>query len=73
MSRFHKLSIKNPHSFLLFYQINKKFGAEIYQMTNKWFRAAIFYEIEKIKKYLKTINDLENLEGNLYILSKTFL
>ena len=35
MSRFHKLSIKNPHSFLHFYQINKKFGAEIYQMTNK--------------------------------------
>ena len=35
--------------------------------------AAIFYEIEKIKKYLKTINDLEKLEGNLYILSKTFL
>ena len=35
MSRFHKLSIKNPHFFLLFDQIDKKFGAEIYQMTSK--------------------------------------
>ena len=27
---FYELSMKNPHSFLLFNQINKKFGAEIY-------------------------------------------
>ena len=30
---FHELSMKNPYSFLLFDQINKKSGAEIYQMT----------------------------------------
>ena len=34
---------------------------------------AIFFEIEKIKKYLKTVDDIEKLEGNLYVLSKTFL
>ena len=49
MSRFHELSIKNPHSFLLFDQINKKLGAEIYQMTNKCFRAAIFLKLKKLK------------------------
>ena len=27
---FYELSMKNPHSFLLFDQINKKFDAEIY-------------------------------------------
>ena len=53
---FHELSIKNPHSFLLFDQINKKFGAEIYQMTTRCFKLAIFFfEIEKIEKYLKTV------------------
>ena len=70
---FLELSMKNPHSFLLFDQINKKFGAEIYQLTNRCFKLAIFFEIEKIKKYLKTIADLEKLEGNLYVLSKNFL
>ena len=40
---FHKLSIKNPHSSLLFDQINKKFGAEIYQMTTRCFKLAIFF------------------------------
>ena len=70
---FLELSMKNPHSFLLFDQINKKFGAEIYQLTNRCFKLAIFFEIEKIKKYLKTIADLEKLEGNLYVLSKKFL
>ena len=40
---FHELSIKNPHSSLLFDQINKKFGAEIYQMTTRCFKLAIFF------------------------------
>ena len=31
-----------------------------------------FFEIEKIKKYLKTIDDIEKLEGDLFVLSKTF-
>ena len=70
---FLELSIKNPHSFLLFDQIKKIFGAEIYQMTTKCFKLEIFFEIEKIQKYLKTVADIEKLEGNLYFFSKTFL
>ena len=70
---FHELSMKNAKSFLLFDQINKKYGAEVYQMTDRCFKLVVCFEIEKIKKYLKTIDDLEKLEGNLYILSKTFL
>ena len=31
-----------------------------------------FFEIEKIKEYLKTFNDIEKLEGYLYVLSKKF-
>ena len=70
---FHELSIKNSHSFLLVGQINKKFVAEIYQMTTRCFKLAIFFEIEKIEKYLKTGADIEKLEWNLYVFSKTFL
>ena len=31
-----------------------------------------FFEIEKIKEYLKAFNDIEKLEGYLYVLSKKF-
>ena len=64
---------KNPHSFLLFDQINKKFGVETYQLDKIYFKFAIFFEIEKIKNYLKTNADIEKLEGKLYVLSKTFV
>ena len=67
---FHELSLKTPHSFILFDQINKTFGAEIYQMTTRCFKLDLFFEIEK---YLKTVGDIEKLEGNLYVFSKTFL
>ena len=70
---FLELSMKNAKSFLLFDLINKKYGAEIYQITDRCFKLAVCFEIKKIKEYLKTIDDLEKLEGNLYILSKTFL
>ena len=42
---FHELSMKNPYSFLLFNQINKKFGAEIYQMTNNCFKLIIILNV----------------------------
>ena len=70
---FLELSMKNLHSFLLFDQINKKFGLEIYQLDKICFKFAIFFEIEKIKSYLKTNADIEKLEGKLYVLSKTFV
>ena len=69
---FLEFSMKNLQFFLLFDQINKRFGEEIYQMSNRCFKFAIFFEIEKIKKYLKTIDDIEKLEGDLFVLSKTF-
>ena len=40
---FHEISMKNPHSFLLFDQINKKFVVEIYQMTTRCFKLVIFF------------------------------
>ena len=70
---FHSMCIENINSFLLYDQIDKEFGQEIYTLDNKTLKVVIFLEIEKIKKYLDVLNKLEKLEGNLYVFSKSFL
>ena len=67
------MCIENINSFLLYDQINKKFGREIYTLDNRTLKVAIFFDIEKIKKYLDVLNKLEKLERNLYLFSKSFL
>ena len=42
-------------------------------MTTRCFKLAIFFEIEKHEKYLKTVADIEKLERNLHVFSKIFL
>ena len=71
--KFYQPSTKHTKYFLLYNQINKIFGDEIYQLHNNPIRAAGVFEIEKIKKYLKTFNDIEKLEGYLHVLSKSFI
>ena len=70
---FHHLSLKNTNYFLLYDQINKKFGEELYTLNDKIFKLAIYFEMEKIKKFLKTVKDIKKLEGSLYVFSETFL
>ena len=57
---------------MLFDQINRKFGAEIFQMENRCLKFAIFFEMQKINSFLKRIDEIENLQGQLYVISKTF-
>ena len=71
--KFFDISIKNPKPFLLFDQINKKYGAEIYHLDDSCFKSAVFFEAEKIKRHLATIEKIEELERKLYIFQKTFL
>ena len=59
--KFYQLSTKHTKSFWLYDQIDNPM------------RAVVFFEIEKIKKYLKTFNDIEKLEGYLYVFSKSFI
>ena len=65
--------MRHTKSFLLYDQINKKFGAEIFHLHDIYLKAAAFFEMEKIKKYLKTFNHIEKLERFLYVLSKSFV
>lgn len=71
--KFFDISIKHPKAFLLFDQVNKKYGAEIYQLDDNCFKTAVFFEVEKIKRYLATIKKIEELEGKLYVFQKSFL
>ena len=64
--------LKNSNSFLLYDQINKKFGSEIFIIDQNILKTTINFEVEKIKKYLKAIETLEKLEGYIYIFSKSF-
>ena len=65
--------MRHTKSFLLYDQINKKFGAEIFHLHDIYLKAAAFFEMEKIKKYLKTFNNIQKLERFLYVLSKSFV
>ena len=69
---FEEISLKNLNSFLLYYQINKKFGSEIFIIDQNILKTAVNFEVEKIKRYLKAIETLEKLEGYIYIVSKSF-
>ena len=60
------MCIENKFSFLLYDQINKKFGQETYTLDNRTLKVAIFFKIEKIKKSLDEMRDL-------YVFSKNFL
>ena len=42
---FYHLSLKNTNSFLLYDQINKKFGGELYMLDEKIFELTIYFEM----------------------------
>ena len=70
---FIEISKKNSKTFLLYDQINKKFGSEIFIMDENVLKTAIKFEVDKIKRFLKAIDTMEKLEGYIYIFSKSFI
>ena len=70
---FFETSKKHCRAFLLFDQINKKLGDEIYQLQKKDFFTAISFEVEKIKTYFSVLNKIEKLEQKLYVFGKAFI
>ena len=69
---FQRFCFDNKNCFLLYNQINKKFGSEIFNIEIPILKTAIYFEIEKIEKYFKILDGIEKLEGNLYVFSKSF-
>ena len=70
---FIEISKKKLKTFLLYDQINKKFGSEIFIMDENVLKTAIKFEVDKIKRFLKAIDTMEKLEGYIYIFSKSFI
>ena len=71
--QFSEISLRNKKAFLLFDQINRKFLAEIFQLNDCCLKFAIYFELEKIKEYLKKTDESDKLEEKLYVISKSFL
>ena len=70
---FIEISKKKLKTFLLYDQINTKFGSEIFIMDENVLKTAIKFEVDKIKKFLKAIDTMEKLEEYIYIFSKSFI
>ena len=52
-SKFIELASKHASLFLTFDQLNKKFGAEIYQIEESCIKTSIFFEVEKNKELIE--------------------
>lgn len=72
-AKFIELAAKHVSLFTVFDQLNKKFGAEIYNFEENGFKTAVFSEVEKVKSYLNIVGKIEKLEGHLVVLQKSFL
>ena len=70
---FIEISKKKFKTFLLYDQINKKFGSEIFIMDENVLKTAIKFEVDKLKKFLKATDTMEKLEGYIYIFSKNLI
>ena len=66
--KFVELAAKHVSLFMVFDQLNKNFGAEIYNLEESCFKTAVFFEVEKVKSYLNTVGKIEKLEGHLLVL-----
>ena len=70
---FIEISKEKLKTFLLYDQINAKFGSEIFIMEENVLKTAIKFEVDKIKKFLKAKKKKKILEGYIYIFSKSFI
>ena len=70
---FHRLCFDNENCFLLYDQINKKVGSVIFNIKISILKTAIYFEIEKIKKYFKILDSIEKLEGIYMFFLKALL
>ena len=59
--------------FLLYDQMNKKFGDEIFMTDVSILKLAIKFEVDKIKRFLKAIETAEKLDECIYVFSKSFI
>ena len=51
----------------------KKISAELFHLVDIEFKMALFYELEEINTYIKTIEKIKLLKAKSMMIEKTFL
>ena len=71
--KFTEIATNNISLFITFDQLNKKFGGHLFTLDKEHIILSVYYEIEKIKSYLKYVNKKKIIENHLLVLEKTFV
>ena len=59
--------------FVIIDQLIRKFKFGIYTLDVQTLKLAVYFEYEKMKIYMKVVNKIEKLQGQLTVLEKAFL
>ena len=71
--KFIEIAANNILLFITFDRLNKKFGGHLFTLDKESILLSVYYEIEKIKSYLKYVNKKKIIENHLLVLEKTFV
>ena len=71
--KFIEIATNDILLFITFDQLNKKFGGHLFTPDKERIILSVYYEIEKIKSYLKYVNKKKIIENHLLVLEKTFV
>ena len=59
--------------FIIIDQLIRRFKFSLYNLDAETLKTAIYFEYEKMKSYMKVVNKIEKLQGQLMVLEKVFL
>ena len=71
--KFIEIAANNISLFITFDQLNKKIGRHLFTLDKESILLSVYYEIEKIKSYLKYVNKKKIMENHSLVLEKTFV
>ena len=71
--KFIKIASNHLSVFVIIYQLIRKFNFGIYTLDVQTLKLAVYFEYEKMKTYMKVVNKIEKLQGQLTVLEKAFL
>ena len=71
--KFIELATNHLSVFVIIDQLIRKFNLRLYSIDTYTLKIAIYFEYEKMKSYIKVVNRIEKLQGQLTVLEKAFL
>ena len=71
--KFIEIATNHLSIFIIIDQLIQKFKFSLYNLDTETLKTAIYFEYEKMKSYMKVVNKIEKLQGQLMVLEKAFL